>query len=192
MVRVKFDNVEKRPAVFLDRDGVLTEEKSYITNHKDLKMFSYTKECVKRIKNYGYYAIVVTNQSAVARGMLSIEELNKMNGFLKKEIGVDAVFYCPHHPNAEILEYRKICDCRKPETGLFKQAMERFSIDMSNSYMIGDRASDILAGQKMGLTTILLETGYGTEKLEFDIKPDYLADNLCTACDILEKSMKKL
>ena len=88
----------KRPAVFLDRDGVLTEEKSYVTSIKDLSVFFYTRESIQKIHEKGYYAIVITNQSCVARGFFDEETIRKMNTWLIEETGVDQIYYCPHHP----------------------------------------------------------------------------------------------
>jgi len=174
-----------KPAVFLDRDGVLTKEKSYVTSINDLEILPFARKCVQEIKQKGYWAIVVTNQSAVARGMLSEEVLWQMNDYLCQKTGVDAVYYCPHHPKAEIETYRKQCACRKPDSGMFQQAMRDFPIIMEKSYMVGDRATDILAGKKMGLITVLLESGYGIEKLEFDVKADYVLKDLCELCTLL-------
>ncbi len=185
-IKEKGENMgQYKPAVFLDRDGVLTREKSYITNIADLEIFPYAKQCIHDIKQKGYWTIVITNQSAVARGMLSEKMLCRMNDYLQQETGVDAIYYCPHHPDAAVNAYRKQCDCRKPGMGMFQQAMKEFLIDKEGSYMIGDRAADILAGKNMGLTTILLESGYGTKRLEFDVKPDYVLEDLCKVCDLL-------
>ncbi len=169
---------EKRPAVFLDRDGVLTEERSYITSVDNLRIFPYVAECIKQIHQRGYLAVVITNQSGVARGLLTEDALREMNAYLMGQTGVDAVFYCPHHPEGKVSRYAKACQCRKPETGLFEKACREHDIDMTNSYMVGDRASDILAGQRAGLKTVLLESGYGTKGLEREVKPDYVFEDL--------------
>ena len=174
-----------RPAVFLDRDGVLTEEKSYVTSVGDLTVFPYARECVRKIHEKGYYAIVITNQSGVARGLFTEQQLLEMNQYLIEETGVDAVYYCPHHPDGKIELYRKRCSCRKPGTGLFRRACKDFKIDMEHSCMTGDRAGDILAGKYAGLRTILLESGYGTTRLEFQIKPDYIVQDLRNIIAIL-------
>ena len=176
---------EERPAVFLDRDGVLTEERSYITAIEELHIFSYAAECIRQIHQKGYYAIVITNQSGVARGLLTEDTLQEMNAYLIDQTGVDAVYYCPHHPEGKVSRYKKVCQCRKPETGLFELAYREFSIDLSNSYMVGDRAGDIMAGQRAGLKTVLLESGYGTEKLEKEVKPDYVIEDLRGMMEIL-------
>lgn len=169
---------DKKPAVFLDRDGVLTEEKSYIASIEELNFFPYAEECIRQIHQKDYYAIVITNQSGVARGLFTEDALDEMNEYLKRKISVDAIYYCPHHPEGKVGQYRKICKCRKPEIGLFEQACRDFSIDMTHSYMVGDRASDILAGQKAGLKTVLLESGYGLKRLEADVKPDHVFEDL--------------
>ena len=174
-----------QPAVFLDRDGVLTIEKGYVTTSERLEIFSYAAECVARIKEKGYLTVVITNQSGVARGFFSEEELIKMNQFLLKETGVDAIYYCPHYEQGVIPRYTKKCNCRKPQIGMIELACKDFDIDLTKSFMVGDRASDILAGQKMGIKTILVESGYGSAKLEEPVKPDYILDDLRDVADRL-------
>lgn len=169
---------KKRPAVFLDRDGVLCKEKGYVSNVNQIEIFDYARECVNKIKEKGYYAIVITNQSGVARGLFTEEDLIIMNRYLKDESGVDEIYYCPHYPEGKIRRYKIKCDCRKPGTGLLKRAEADFCIDMKASYMVGDRASDILTGQNAGIKTILLESGYGTKRLEAGVTPDYVMENL--------------
>ncbi len=179
------ERICKKPAVFLDRDGVLTKEKSYICKIEELEIFPYAAECIRRIHEKGYYAIVITNQSGVARGLFTEEELKGMNVYLKRETGIDAVYYCPHHPDGKIIKYRKNCNCRKPNIGMIEKACCDYAIDIGHSYMIGDRASDILTGKKAGLKTILLESGYGTKRLEMDVKPDYVLNDLQMVLDVL-------
>lgn len=169
----------------MDRDGVLNEEKGYICSIQDLCIFPYVKECVNRIKRRGYYAIVITNQSGVARGLFTEEELKEMNQYLIQQTGVDAVYCCPHHPDGAVIQYRKICECRKPEIGLLKQADLDYHIDMRHSYMIGDRAGDILTGQRMGIRTVLLESGYGSKGLEDQVSPDYIFKDLSDMVHVL-------
>lgn len=168
----------KKPAVFLDRDGVLTEEDSYITSLEQMKIFPYAAEAVRKIRQKGYYTIVITNQSGVARGLFTEEALREMNDYLMKQTNVDAIFYCPHHPEGKVERYRKECVCRKPGTGMFEAACREFAIDMTKSYMIGDRAGDILAGKSAGVRTILLESGYGTARLEKEVIPDDIMQDL--------------
>lgn len=181
--------ISRKPAVFLDRDGVLTIERGYaISLIDEMEIFSYAAECVRRIREAGYYAIVVTNQSAVAKGLFTIEELMEMNHKLKSEVGVDAIYYCPHHPEGKVSEYTKICNCRKPGTGMIDQAMKDFDIDMTSSYIVGDRACDIILGQNAGIKTVLLDSGYGSERLEEDCSPDFIMKDLTEFTEYLTKN----
>ncbi|MDE7183124.1 MAG: HAD family hydrolase [Lachnospiraceae bacterium] len=175
----------QRPAVFLDRDGVLAEETGYVNSVERLCIFPYAAECIRKIHEKGYYAIVITNQSGVARGLFTEERLLEMNRYLQQYTDVDAVLYCPHHPEGVVEEYRIRCNCRKPAIGMFQNACRRLDIDMTNSYMVGDRAGDIIAGQNAGIKTILVESGYGTVRLEEDVMPDYVVDDLRGVLEIL-------
>lgn len=170
--------MNEKPAVFLDRDGVLTVEKGYIHSTSELEIFPYAKDCIRKIHKKGYYAIVITNQSGVARGFFSESELNKMNRMLQDETGVDIVYYCPHHPQGIISKYAIECGCRKPQTGLIEKACRDFQIDVRNSYMVGDRACDILMGRNKAIKTVCLESGYGTKKLEEKVFADYYFQDL--------------
>ncbi len=175
----------KKPAVFLDRDGVLTREKSYVRSIQELEIFPYAEECISRIREKGYYTIVVTNQSGVARGYFTEEMLRSMNVHLMEKTGVDAVYYCPHCLKGVIPQYAVSCNCRKPETGMIERACGDFEIDMEHSYLAGDRACDIRMGEKAGLKTVLLESGYGTERLEEEVRPDYIMADLCEFTEFL-------
>ena len=177
--------MQRKPAVFLDRDGVLTEERSYVRSIAELYIFSYTAACIAKIKEKGYYNIVITNQSGIARGLFTEDSLQDMNRYLINRTGIDAVYYCPHHPQGNVERYRKACDCRKPGIGLLEQACKDFNIDLGLSYMVGDRASDILMGQRAGLKTVLLESGYGTAHLEQFVQPDYILQDLRDVVDLL-------
>lgn len=176
---------KKKPAVFLDRDGVLVKEKGYVTSKDKMELFPYAAECVAQIHQKGYYAIVVTNQSGIARGLFTEESLQEMNDYLKIETGVDVVYYCPHHPKGIVKQYQCVCHCRKPETGMIDMACSRFDIDLSKSYMVGDRAGDIRTGQRAGVRTILLESGYGTLRLEEQVTPDFIRNDLRDVIEIL-------
>lgn len=173
----------RKAAVFLDRDGVLTEECGYVTSAENLYIFPYAEACVRQIHEKGYYAIVITNQSGVARGLFNEEELLRMNAYLMRQTGVDAVYYCPHHPEGKVGKYRKVCRCRKPGIGMFQKACREFDIDLADSYMVGDRAGDIIAGQNVGLKTILVESGYGMDRLEEKVEPDFVCKDLREAVE---------
>lgn len=168
------------PAVFLDRDGVVCKEKSYITSVDQLEIYPFVEYAVKSIREAGFKIIIVTNQSAVARGMLKEEELLSIHRFLMEVIPVDALYYCPHYPpkGEEESPYHINCGCRKPKPGMIYTASDEHKIDLEKSYIVGDRASDIIAGQNAGVTTVLVQTGYGTGKLEQDVQPDYVFKDL--------------
>lgn len=173
--------MNEKPIIFLDRDGVLTEEKGYVCKVEDLVIFPYAKETVKKIHEKGYYAIVVTNQSGVGRGYFTENELLKMNSLLIHETGVDAVYYCPHYTKGIVKRYAVPCNCRKPGIEMIEKACKDFFIDdviLKQSYMVGDRASDIKMGQNAGIKTVLLESGYGTARLEEMVVPDYIYKDL--------------
>jgi D,D-heptose 1,7-bisphosphate phosphatase len=174
-----------KPAVFLDRDGVVTEEKGYITSLAELSIFPYARDCIRKIHEKGYYAIIITNQSAVARGLISEELLQEMNKHLVEETNADAVYYCPHLENGIIAKYRQKCNCRKPNTGLIEEARRDYPIDMEHSYMVGDRAGDIELGKNVGIKTVLLESGYGSQRLEGSVTPDYILRDLRELIEIL-------
>lgn len=180
----------KKPAVFLDRDGVLTREKGYVTTVRQMEIFSYTPECVKKIKEKGYWTIIITNQSGIARGFFSEKELKKMNRFLIKKLKADAIYYCPHYEQGVVAKYAKPCHCRKPGTGMIEAACRDFAIDLSESYMVGDRASDIETGQKAGVKTVLLESGYGSKGLEKKVLPDYIVQDLRDVLKMLPEKKK--
>ncbi len=177
--------ISRKPAVFLDRDGVLTEERSYVTCIRELKIFPFAAECVKRIHERGYFAIVVSNQSGIARGLFTEDQLKEMNQYLIEKTGVDAVYYCPHHPEGKIEKYRKECQCRKPKIGMFEKACREFDIDIGRSFMVGDRAGDIIAGQNVGLRTVLAESGYGLARLEAKVASDFIIRDLREMAELL-------
>lgn len=170
--------MRKKPAVFLDRDGVLTKERGFISKIDEIELFSYVPECIKKIHKKGYLAIVITNQSGVSRGLFTEKQLLEIHKKIIRETGVEAIYYCPHHIQGKIERYRILCDCRKPSIGLIRQACREFDIDMGNSYMVGDRASDILTGINAQVKTVLLESGYGSKNLEESVKADYIMDDL--------------
>lgn len=169
---------ENRQAVFLDRDGVINIEKGYIASAEDLYIYDYIEHAVRMIHEKGYYAIVVSNQSGVARGIIQEEELLLINEIIGNRTNVDAVYCCPHYEKGIIKKYASACTCRKPHIGLIQQAVEDYQIDLSKSYIVGDRAGDILTGQNAGIKTVLVNTGYGVTRLEVPVKPDYVFEDI--------------
>lgn len=158
----------KQKAIFLDRDGTINRYVGFLRNIDDFELLPGAAEAIGKINASGYLAIVVTNQPVIARGEVTVPELNeihnKMETLLGKEgVFVDAIYYCPHHPHkgyeGEIPELKFDCDCRKPKPGMFIKAAEDFNIDLSQSWMVGDSESDILAGIAAGCRTALVGDG---------------------------------
>lgn len=167
----------KNKAVFLDRDGVLCEDTDYVTCFEKMHIFPFAREAVDLIHQKGYLAIVVTNQSAVARGMMTEAELTKINKYLQDETGVDAVYYCPHLPpeGAEIPPYRVTCSCRKPGIGMFQRAAVDYHIELGSSYMVGDRIGDIEAGKNAGTKTVYISCRDENREIADFVYPTVLA-----------------
>jgi D,D-heptose 1,7-bisphosphate phosphatase len=191
--RIKSGSYEyPQRAIFLDRDGVLNSERSYISKPEELKIFDFTASAVKKINQSGYISVVVTNQSAVARNLCTEEDIRTIHKKMETDLGnerawLDAIYYCPHHPDKGFPEenpaYKIKCDCRKPATGMFKKAIKKFHIDPKLSYMIGDSERDMQAGRNIGSITVGVRTGYGLKKTQ--TPPDYMFDNLSQAVDFI-------
>ena len=183
-------------AVFLDRDGVINREVDNLKNIKQLRLLPNTAASVKRLNCLGFLIIVITNQPVIARGWLTEEGLWRIHRELMRRLAVkgakiDEIYYCPHHPNANLKKYRLICQCRKPNIGLIKKAVKKFKIDLKKSFMVGDSARDILAGQRAKIKTILVKTGYAGKDGKYNVKPDFIAKNLLSAVNIIKKHTKQ-
>ncbi|WP_321329320.1 D-glycero-beta-D-manno-heptose 1,7-bisphosphate 7-phosphatase [uncultured Ilyobacter sp.] len=160
-----------RKCVFLDRDGNINIEKDYLYKVEDFEFEPGALEAIKIFKELGYLVVVVTNQSGVARGYYTEEDVQNLHSFLQKKSleaggGVDAFYYCPHHPEKGIGVYNKKCDCRKPGPGMFLEAKQDLDIDFNKSLVVGDKLSDVNAGENLGMRGILVRTGHG-KKEEF-------------------------
>lgn len=156
-----------RPAIFLDRDGVLNVDKGYVHRLEDMSLISGVAGAVAALKKRGYVLIVISNQSGVARGLFPETDIPKFNTALSNAIrravgvGLDAFYYCPHHPEGKVEAYTKTCTCRKPAPGLIQKAAREHGIDLSKSFLVGDRPDDIAAGIAAGVTSIqVTATGY--------------------------------
>ena len=181
-----------KKAIFLDRDGTINVEKDYIYKSEDLVFEEGTIEALKTFKNLGYILIVVSNQSGIARGYFTEEDLNifnnNMNEILKKNgVEITEFYCCPHHPDG-IGEYKKVCECRKPNNKMIEDAIKKYNINREKSYMIGDKTSDIGAGLKSNLKTVLVKTGYGLKDMEkVDKNETLIYENLKDFSEILKR-----
>ncbi|MBI2671670.1 HAD family hydrolase [Candidatus Woesearchaeota archaeon] len=196
--------MKKRIAAFIDRDGVITEIESYkqgdeskfLLKKEDIKIIPGSIEAVKRLNDKNIVIIVISNQPQIAKGLatkLQIDEINEEIKRLFKENGavIDAIYCCPHHPKGSIKEYSLTCNCRKPEPGMILKAAKDYNIDLSRSYVIGDRISDIKAGNLAGCkTTIGVKTGYACNDGFKDAIPDVLVENILEASKFIIGDVK--
>ncbi|MCP4130489.1 MAG: HAD family hydrolase [bacterium] len=187
-------------AIFFDKDGVINIDRGVEQNLNSLELFPESGSTIAYLKNIGYEIFVITNQPVVARGMITEDELIKKFDLLEKmlleqnkDAKIKKIYYCPHHPNANLKEYRANCDCRKPKPGMILTASRAYDIDLSKSYMIGDRMSDIIAGHLAGCKTVHCLTGMHTEKmiesnLQIDkkIEPHYTIEDISGLMDIIK------
>lgn len=160
----------KNKFVLLDRDGVINIEKSYLHKIEDFEYEKNVVEGLLRLRDLGYRFAIITNQAGIARGYYTEEDYLKLQSFIeddlfKKGIKIEKSYFCPHHPNVTG-KYGVECDCRKPNTGNFELAIKEFDIDVKNSFMIGDKITDLIPAEKLGIMPVLVKTGYGLESLK--------------------------
>ena len=185
-------------AIFLDRDGVLNIDKGNACELESIELYAYAGDTIAQIHDLNYKVFIVTNQPVVARGWLSEKKLTEINKRYQDllfrqnpQALVDKIYYCPHHPEATLEEYRQNCSCRKPKPGMLKKAAQEFQIDLEKSFMVGDRISDIVAGHLAGCKTILCTTGKHQEKMIVsdlkapEVAPDFVISNLSEIKDII-------
>jgi D-glycero-D-manno-heptose 1,7-bisphosphate phosphatase len=181
----------KKRAIFMDRDGTVSEEIGYVNHPGRFKVFPYSGEAIRLINEAGYLAIVVTNQAGVARGYFKEELVHEVHRVMSNQLALygarlDAVYYCPHHPQAGEAPYRLDCSCRKPKAGMILKAAEDFNIDLEGSWFVGDRYSDIVVAKNAGIKSAFVLSGYGRGELEYqshlwEIQPDLTSETLLEA-----------
>lgn len=160
----------KKRAVFLDRDGTINVEVQYLCRVEDFQFIPGVPWALRRLKEAGFLLVVVTNQSGIGRGYYDETALHAIHDHMHADlaqygIDIDACYFCPHHPEHATGDYRQECACRKPLPGMLQQAAQDLDIDLSRSYMIGDKLADVEAGLRAGCTSILVLTGYGSGEL---------------------------
>ncbi len=156
--------MEKKPAVFFDRDGVLNIDHGYVYRQEDFEWMPGAIEAIKWLNNQGYLVFVVTNQSGIARGYYTEEAVHALHAYILMDLKrnnahIDAFYYCPHYAKGTIAQYSVDCTCRKPGSGMLVQAMSEWPIDTTRSLMIGDKKSDILAAEAAGISGYLFKGG---------------------------------
>jgi D-glycero-D-manno-heptose 1,7-bisphosphate phosphatase len=182
-----------RPAVFMDRDGCLTEEVGYVNHPTRIRLLPRTAEAVRRLNQAGIPAVMVTNQTGIARGYFSEETLHATNARMESALAaagarLDGAYVCVHHPSEGVPPYRAECDCRKPRPGLLHRAAAQLHLDLPASVMVGDKLSDVAAGHVVGAAGVLVLTGYGRGEWEYqrhrsEVKPDHVAEDLLDAVE---------
>jgi D-glycero-D-manno-heptose 1,7-bisphosphate phosphatase len=172
----------------MDRDGTVCEEVGYMNHPDRLMIYPWSAEAIRLVNQFDMKAIVVTNQAGVARGYFKEELVIEVHKKLIRDVErsgarLDAIYYCPHHPEAGEYPYRQQCHCRKPKPGMVLKAAEDFDLNVTGSYVLGDRYGDILLAKNTGATSIFLLSGYGKGEYEYQrhnwqVQPDHVAENL--------------
>jgi histidinol-phosphate phosphatase family protein len=185
-----------RSAVFLDRDGTINHEVKHLRSPDQLELLPDAATAIRCINQSGRLAIVITNQPVIARGEVSIDGLQRIHARMETQLGeggayIDRLYFCPHHPDSgfpgEIATFKIPCTCRKPEPGLIDLACSDLGIGRQNSWMVGDTTSDIEAGRRAGVRTILVRTGLAGSDAKYSVRPDYTAPDLEDAIDWILK-----
>lgn len=176
----------KRPALFLDRDGVIIVEKNFQIDSREMEFYPGTLDALKAVDRR-FLMVVVSNQSGIARKIFTGDEVEEFNLALSEKLNregirIDGWYFCPHGPLDN-------CLCRKPMPGMLLRAADELSVELKESWIVGDKSSDILAGQTAGVRTVLVKTGYaGKEQGTVPVKPDHIADNLYDAVQYINRS----
>jgi histidinol-phosphate phosphatase family protein len=195
--RIRLGDCAPRPAVFLDRDGTLNHDRPFIARASDLELVPGAGAALRRLRAAGYRLIVVTNQPVIARGEATEAELADIHAKLDWELGkdgafIDALYYCPHHPDAgfpgERPELKIACDCRKPGTGLIDAACRDFAIDRAASWMVGDSTRDVELARRAGLTSVLVRTGNGGADGRYDVRADHVVADIAAAAELIAQT----
>jgi D-glycero-D-manno-heptose 1,7-bisphosphate phosphatase len=176
-------------AVFLDRDGTMVEEAGYLDRLERLAFFPYTVDAIRLLNQAGFVVIVVTNQAGIARGLIKESFVAEAHRRISERLAaggarVDAYYYCPHYPQGIVKALSGHCSCRKPQPGMLKQAAEDHGLDLSRSFVVGDRWHDVELAQNVGARGILVRTGLGRRDEaapQPDVTPAAVADNLIDA-----------
>jgi D,D-heptose 1,7-bisphosphate phosphatase len=196
--------MKKNAAVFLDRDGTINEEVGYLDSIDKLNLFANTSEAIRLINEAGMIAVVMTNQSGVAKGYFTEEFVRIVHERIQemlRERGafIDAFYYCPHHQTEGVGDYLQSCACRKPGAGMLVQASKDLYIDLRRSYTVGDMLKDIQVARTVGAKGILVKTGYGINTIEKDLtsdsseicQPSYIAEDILDAVKWIINDRKK-
>ena len=197
----KLNKSNKQKAVFIDRDGVVNLENEPLNKPEKFSFLPGVKEAIMLLNKSDFLSVIVTNQPIIAKGMATNAQLSKVHGYMEHVLGkekayVDRIYYCPHHPHkgfeGECTEYKIVCKCRKPETGMIDRAVDDMNIDVSKSFIIGDRTVDVMTGINANLHTILVRQGYAGKDKKYKCKPDFIFNNLLEATQFILNDFEKI
>jgi len=183
----------RRPALFLDRDGTLVYPRHYPSRPEELCLYDGVGEALRTFQEAGFRLVVVTNQAGIARGYFKEDDLWRMHTYLAKELAksgvhLDAIYYCPHHPEGVIPELAVVCDCRKPQPGMLLRAARDLALNLPHSWFVGDILDDIEAGNRAGCRTVLVDLGTEKPPASLARRPDFIARNTIHALRIIAAS----
>ncbi|MBW2987580.1 D-glycero-beta-D-manno-heptose 1,7-bisphosphate 7-phosphatase [Candidatus Woesearchaeota archaeon] len=170
-------------AVFLDRDGTINIDTGYVHKAEEFEFIPGALEALEELSKTDFKIIVITSQSGIGRGYYTEADFHRLTDYMRsvmndRDIRLDGVYFCPHHSEKAIGKYKIVCDCRKPKIGLIEKAAAEHDIDLSRSYVIGDKTADIEMGRRAGCKSILVKTGKAGEDGEFNISPYYVGNTL--------------
>ena len=172
-----------KKAVFLDRDGTLNIDYGYVHDIDHFHFIEGSIEALKKLKEMGYLLVLVTNQSGIARGYFTEQQFLQLTEWMDwsladRGVDLDGIYYCPHHPEAKLTEFKQDCDCRKPKSGMLLQAIEELNIDPTKSIMVGDKVEDLLAGKGAKVKTLVLVRTGKPMTSEGEKMADYVLDSI--------------
>jgi D-glycero-D-manno-heptose 1,7-bisphosphate phosphatase len=175
-----------RPAVFLDRDGTIIEERNYLDRLDQVTLFPWTVDALRLLKRAGFATVVITNQSAVARGFIEESFVHAVHAEIDRRLegtgaAIDRYYYCPHYVESTIERYRQKCRCRKPAPGMIEQACQDLELDPAASFMVGDRWLDVACGRAAGTRAVLVRSGHEPAEAPDGISADAILNNLVEA-----------